>query len=320
MKSTIRFYVFLAFLALFLPGASQVAYSAEQHGEEVDNLDNGDETVQAGGQGTSASQTVATSSGNSSGQREQLDINFYVGTAFDSFAGKEAEFLNYDEKDDNKLRSIMGFIVDYNVSQTEDRTGLWLTARTSRGVRSGEVDCSAEDPEQRPSLCAQFNDVIDPVGSPERVKYLLKNSSSLETQVGLRWEFENPFTSDKSKSMSNVYVGYNLGSVAVKDDDDDLAKIESFNLGLIVNKGEYKGSFFDIGKGKNEIFEDHKDDRLKVNARLVKDITINKISLRAFIHLSVDADDGDGSDSMQTYVGFTVPIGDIFSSNNKSNN
>ena len=75
--------------------------------------------------------------------------------------------------------------------------------------------------------------------------------------------------------------------------------------------GLFEGSFVDIGIGVSDIFEEN-DNRFRGTVRLNARNTLLSLfgqDTDLFIESEVDADFGSGSDSIQTRLGFSIPIG-----------
>ncbi|MCG7647770.1 hypothetical protein MHM87_19535 [Alteromonas sp. Cnat3-28] len=243
-------------------------------------------------------------------ERENFIADLYFGAAYDNFSGPVEEYINYGDEE-TKWRFSGGVIFDYNLI-SRDELSLWVGGKSLRGVRSAEVDCTVSDP---PVICSDINLTEDSV---ERGKYLLRNATSYEAGISFRLEWDAGFLKN-AEAPGSLYLSYEVAGVAVDNDDDDVADINSINIGYIISNGKFRGSFLEYGRGQNDIFIDDSHGRSKIKARIV----LNELSLfglteslpaRFFIQTNLDADGGDGGDSIQTYVGFSMSFSELFAS------
>lgn len=256
---------------------------------------------------------IAGESEANQGDRERFVADIYFGAAYDNFSGPVEDYINYGDED-SKWRFSGGVIFDYELWKSDSGNwSFWAGGKSLRGVRSAEIDCSAEDGDA-PELC---ND-ISTGNTYERGKYLLRNATSFEAALNARIEWEAGFlTNDVAPGA--IYIGYEKAGVAVEDDDEDVADISSLHIGYVIKEGNFRGSFLEYGVGQNDIFENDPDSRRKIKARIVYTglglfgVT-SKQNIRFFMQTNLDADSGDGADSIQTYVGFSFPFDTIFKS------
>jgi len=234
--------------------------------------------------------------------RDTFIVRPYVGLGIDSFsAGDVSEYLNQGESGDIEERFTAGIEFSYRLmGDKSDSKQLWVWGRTTHGVRSTDVDCRAspDDP-----LCTPFSlELEDPT---ERGLYILRNSSTLEGIGGLRWEFAKLQVG--SNAPARAFVSAQAGFVSVSDGPDDVAGIHHIGLGAIITEGKFERSYLEVGYGTNDLILENSNERFKLNARVAKKITG---WMGGFAHISVDVDGGDGSDSIQTYLGLYFTIGD----------
>lgn len=253
-----------------------------------------------------ATLATATSISADDDTRGNFTVYPYVGLGIDSFAaGSIKDYLNQGESGDIEERLTAGFEFSYRLSGNKtnsDGRQLWIYGRTTHGVRSADVDCRAnmDNP-----LCTPFSQQLqDP---SERGLYVLRNSSSLEGIIGLRWEFR-PLQRGTGDSPARMYVGGQLGFVSVADGPDDVADVHHIAIGATISDGNYENSFLEIGYGVNDLFIDNDSSRFKINARVTKRFS-EKRDWGAFAHIAVDVDASDGSDSVQTYIGLFYRVG-----------
>ncbi|MEM7503981.1 MAG: hypothetical protein AAF417_18205 [Pseudomonadota bacterium] len=236
-------------------------------------------------------------------ERENFFVRPFVGLGIDSFAaGNVSQYLNQGESGDIEERFTAGIEFSYRLKgKPSDEQQLWVWGRTTHGVRSTDVDCreNAMNP-----LCTPFStELQDPTN---RGLFILRNASSLEGIGGFRWEFKRLPLGGEGGFGARAYVSTQFGFVAVADGPDDVAGIHHVGVGAMVTEGEYKRSYLELGYGTNDLILENQDERLKLNARVVKRLAD---WVGAFAHITVDVDAGDGSDSIQTYLGLYFTIG-----------
>lgn len=239
------------------------------------------------------------------GSSNCLEIYPYLGVAIDNFAASSAnDYFNHEDSGETKTRETFGVWFQYplgksdptsdascNAGATGSGASVWLYGQTAHGVRSAELDCS------------NSSDGICSDSSPSQSLGILRDASSLEAMLGIRWE---PFEFQNGNSAG--YFVLQSGFVSVEDGVDDAAEISHVGFGARIRSGDYRNSFVEIGIGKNDLILDRNTDRIKINARLVKD-DFDWFGpgggLIGFIHIAVDVDGHSGPDSIQTYLGIT---------------
>lgn len=241
--------------------------------------------------------------------RGNLEASVFTGLAIDTFAAQELQhYINPDDSSGIQQRAMGGFLIQYRLTGDPDRVldpgkkpdhQLWLYARTIHGVRSADVDCSAT-----PDL-AVCRDTFNPATAPEQNLYILRNSTSLEAYLGLRYEFRN--LQWGKDSTSALYVKGQLGFLSVADSGGDVSDNHVVGLGIMAVNGPRMGSRIEIGYGVSDLFEVHSNRRLKVDGLLLfqgLDVGSAKVTIfRPFAQMTVDADAGHGADSIQVYLG-----------------
>ncbi|MEL7311891.1 MAG: hypothetical protein AAFN07_10295 [Pseudomonadota bacterium] len=239
-------------------------------------------------------------------ERENFDVNLYVGLGIDSFAaGDTSQYLNQGESGDIEERLTAGIDFSYRLlGKPTDERQLWVWGRTIHGVRSADVDCQEN---MMNPLCTPFSaELQDPAN---RGLFILRNASSLEGALGVRYEFKELPLGGEGSHAARAYLSGQLGFVSVSDGPDDAAGVHHVGFGAMITEGNYQRSYLEFGYGTNDLILENQNERFKINARVVKTFNTAK-TIGGFAHISVDVDAGDGSDSIQTYVGLYYSFGD----------
>lgn len=233
--------------------------------------------------------------------RDNFQVDAFVGLGIDSFAANDVnDYLNPDELGDSRERATAGFEFSYRLRGDADQNHqVWMYGRTIHGVRSTDIDCKASN---KLSVCEGFHKNL--TSPDERGLYVLRNASSLEAMIGLRWEFA------QLQHGSMAYINGQLGFVAVTDDDDDVSDVSHIGIGGTLTNGPYRGSFIEFGVGRNDLLNESSYGRYKVNARVVKRLQNTGVIEGFFAHIATDLDYGDGPDSVQTYLGLLFKVTD----------
>ena len=145
----------------------------------------------------------------------------------------------------------------------------------------------------------------------------IRNADSIEAYLGGRYYFRG--ISYTEKQPIKFYAGGEIGFLSVRDSFDDVAQRHKLSVGALVFGGLFEGSFVDIGIGVSDIFEEN-DNRFRGTVRLNARNTLLSLfgqDTDLFIESEVDADFGSGSDSIQTRLGFSIPIGRAPAKENK---
>ena len=158
--------------------------------------------------------------------RENLITSAYLGTAVDNFAGSEVlKYLNPEDAGSTGSRLIFGFDFEFRLtgdrgkSTTPRNSQLWLYGETLHGVRSRDVECPTEG--EGPAVCAdlrnkklfpELNDI------PQRAAFILKNATSLEAYMGLRWEFLGINQAEDNQPTDAAAASVSKGSGGVAGD------------------------------------------------------------------------------------------------------
>ncbi|MEA2328905.1 MAG: hypothetical protein QOE68_3864 [Thermoanaerobaculia bacterium] len=247
-------------------------------------------------------------------QRSSFIADAYLGEAVDNFAGDEMlQYLNPQDANSNKLRAIAGIDFQYRLRGSKsDPTQLWVYGETVYGVRSKDVDCKNPNTVQL-SVCSN-NLGTTPAstvlkGAPDQFIAILRGASSLEAFVGAR--YETAVRQGDTDSPARLFVNLQLGFLDVSGGGGDVIDMHHLGVGAIAVNGMFQQSFLEIGIGKDDLFQRHRNRRLIVDGYLTVDphyipgmASVGKSSrIRPFIELTGDFDGGHGSDSVQTYFG-----------------
>lgn len=231
--------------------------------------------------------------------REDLEASGYVGVAIDTFAAQELNrYLNQEDSGGLRERSVVGVDFAYRLTgEKGDSHQLWLYAETVHGTRSADIDCSA-NPDF--PTCRPYQGQIDPSGE---FLFILRNASSLEGFAGLRWEIAalHPGGSHPAR----LYLKAQAGFLSVAGVGGDVVEVSHGGAGLYIVDGDYRDSYFEIGFGKTDLFQDRSGHRWKLDGLLSFPWRLGrKRAIHAFLQMTVDTDLGSGADSVQSYVGF----------------
>ena len=242
--------------------------------------------------------------------RKDLSVSVFTGFSIDSFAAKDLhDYLNPDASGDVQEQLVAGFNFQYRLTGTTDnRPKLWLYGESVHGVRSGDVDCAVD---ANSEICQNLDFQTPATGSGLSSLAIFRKSTSFEGLTGLRYEFAR-LGSDENPSQ--LYIKAQLGFLTVAGAGGDVRDIHHAALGLVLTRGVLKHSYFEIGRGVNDVFADGKA-RYKLDALL----SFNKVddnresnAISPFAQIVIDFDGGDGADSIQSYFGFDLDIAAVF--------
>ena len=255
-------------------------------------------------------------------QRNDVSITAHYGLAIDNFAADATKtYLNFNDAGNNTTRQTFGFDMAYRLLGSGDRDiqpaekdkffngrfnpQLWVYGRTMHGMRSAEVDCNAH-----PKLAVCSNQVLA-APNPNNNLYVLRNASSLEAHLGLRYEFLT--LQAGGDSPANLYINAQLGFLSVKNNSGDVVDMHKVGIGAMLIKGPFMNSFLEVGYGRTDLFSRHRARRFKVAAKAVwhaDSVTGIKLlkGLSLFAKINADTDLGDGADNIQSYLGVAYSL------------
>ena len=149
--------------------------------------------------------------------RGVFNASFYLGLAVDTFAGSDTlNYLNPGATGKIHERGIGGFDFAYRlmgdktpmVGERYQHRSLWIYGETVHGVRSTDVNCS--DNPDLPVCQKALGGITNPGPG---LYYILRNATSLEGYMGLRYEFWN--LNPDSDSPANLYFKAQAGFLSV---------------------------------------------------------------------------------------------------------
>lgn len=185
---------------------------------------------------------------------------------------------------------------------------MWVFGETLHGVRSADLDCEGN---KELAVCKPFLDAngnIDASFGAGRTLFILRNATSLEGFAGFRYEFLGLM--QKSNSPTNAYLKTQLGFLTVAQNAGDVVDVHQYAaLGLVATKGKFQDSYMEVGFGRTDLFEAKSKDRWNLDAMITWELTK---SIYPFVQITVDADFGSGSDSVQSFVGISFDIDRLF--------
>jgi hypothetical protein len=228
--------------------------------------------------------------------------------SIDTFSASELRtYLNPQDSSTRRERFVAGIDFSYRIKGRADDRGqqFWLYGETVHGVRSADVNC-AVDPEI--PVCQPFNVAT----GAQKVLYILRNASTLEAFAGARWEFKdiNFGSADAvAENAVKAYVRAQLGFLAVEQSGGDALNVDHVALGLQAVRGRFRESYFEAGFGKSDLYAVHPNSRLKIDGYLSVDIGLD--GAFPFVQMVIDADGRSGADTIQTFMGVNLDMGNI---------
>ena len=295
----------------------------------------GDHPTDAGSTQTSTDGSAGDDDNNEyreNDNRQNLITSAYLGTAVDNFAGSEVlKYLNPEDAGSTGSRLVFGFDFEFRLtgdrgkSTTPRNSQLWLYGETLHGVRSRDVECPTEG--EGPVVCADLRNkelfpTLDDI--PQRAAFILKNATSLEAFVGLRWEFLgiNQAEDNQPKDTAGaLYLKAQAGLLAIAPDKaqegavtlgagSDSVDNHLVAVGVIATNGKMSGSYVEAGFGRTDLFFDRSSNRWKFDALL--SFSVARDWVNPFAQIVIDSDFGPGSDSIQSFLGIDLDVTKLF--------
>jgi hypothetical protein len=231
--------------------------------------------------------------------RENLDASFFTGIAVDTFgAADDLRYLNPSAASSKHERAFAGFQFGYRMAgRTHSRRQLWVYGETLHGMRSAEVDCEAS---KEVMTCGE-SPTVDRLAanSTRNALLIVRNASTLEGTLGLRFEFLRLHAGEGSPAA--LYAKAQAGFLKVAGTPNDTVDVHQAGIGVLATEGIFRGSYLEVGWGRNDLFRSRSRDRWKVDARLARRIA--KTPMSFFARMIIDSDLGGGSDAIQSYIG-----------------
>jgi hypothetical protein len=226
--------------------------------------------------------------------REDFQAQAYLGLAIDTFSAQNLRDVLYRNPQDNgtqRQRVVGGFELAYRLAGNPSQSRspqLWLYGQTRHGARSAEMCSATATPGQQ-------------------LVYLLRNASSLEAHMGLRFEFLSLNTG--RRDPTRVYVSAQAGFLSIAQSGGDVFDVHKLSLGLLATGGRYAGSYLEAGYGRSDVFRIHSYRRLLVTGHLTwgSEVWRNR-GLNPFVTIAVDGDAGAGADSVQSAIGMRFDL------------
>ena len=241
--------------------------------------------------------------------RPGVDATMYFGVSVDTFSADELRrYLNPQDSTTRRERFVAGFDFEYRLLGRDDDRGsqLWIFGETVHGVRSADVNCGV-DPDI--PVCRPFD--IDT--GARKVLYILRNASSLEAFAGVRWEFKDlNFGGDSaaiSTSAVKAYVRAQFGFLAVEQSGGDVLNVDHVAIGLRTLRGQFRNSYIEAGVGRSDLYQLNRWPRLKIDGMLSIDVGLG--GAQPFVQMLVDADGRSGADTIQSFIGVDLDLGNI---------
>jgi hypothetical protein len=230
----------------------------------------------------------------------------YLGLAIDTFAAAEhLNYLNPNLSQGPRERGIVG--IDFSKRLTAGRRPLTIYGETVHGARTTEINCE----NNKLFVCRSNHELIGAVATPdpsqaaEDFVYIMRNASSLEGFMALRWD------AVPVAGGASLYLKGQAGFLTIAEDGRGAKNLHQVGVGLIQKTGQFSNSYLEVGFGRSDLFESHRRRRLKVDALLTAPIIIDDggsakrffSKFQPFAQITVDADLGFGADSIQSYIG-----------------
>jgi hypothetical protein len=253
--------------------------------------------------------------------RGVFDSSFYLGLAIDTFAGSDTlKYLNPTATGKIQERAIGGFDFEYRllgdktpmVSETDPHRSLWVYGETVHGARSADINCT-----DHPDLPVCQQSVGGTTNPGQQLYYILRNATSLEGYMGLRYEFKE--LQKDSADPARLYFKAQAGFLSVAGAPGSALDMHHLAFGAIATKGRFQDSYLEAGWGRSDTFATARRKRVKVDGYLQWKLpsTLGNMGFAGFAQLFVDTDLGRGSDAIQSYIGINYDLDKLISSSSK---
>jgi len=232
--------------------------------------------------------------------REDLNLTVFTGVSVDSFAAKELrQYLNSEDQGEISEQLVAGFDFSYRLAgQQSSPWQIWLYGETIHGARSGDVDCRGDNADT--DICKVATLQATNRGGALAI---FRKAKSLEGFLGVRAEFLT--LRNGSGSASKLYAKGQAGFLTVAGLGGDIVDLHHAAVGLTLTEGTFMDSYIEVGYGTNQLFTSHSR-RWIVDAFLA--IGNPESGIRPFAQMVIDADNGAGADSIQSFFGLDIDI------------
>ena len=233
---------------------------------------------------------------------DSLEASAYFGWAFDQFAPDSIGGYPPNTLTERHNRVLFGVNFDYRMTGSDhSKTQLWLTGETMHGVRSADVDCTAE--ENKPAEC-------NPAPGVSYARAVLADSTSVEAYVAPRLVFAQ--LQKDATTPTRLYATARFGFIALAG-APRVYKNHHLGVGLMADDGPFAGSKVEFGWGMNELLSGRKWKRLKVDGLITFPVPGIGDTAHFFIEMFIDNDlKGNTPDSIQSFMGIDFDIRRFF--------
>jgi hypothetical protein len=233
---------------------------------------------------------------------DSLEASAYFGWAFDQFAPDSLGGYPPNTLTERHNRVLFGVNFDYRMTGSDhSRMQLWLTGETMHGVRSADVDCTAE--ENKPVEC-------NPAPGVSYARAVLADSTSVEAYVAPRLLFAQ--LQKAATTPTRLYATARFGFIALAG-APRVYKNHHLGLGLMADDGPFAGSRVEFGWGMNELLSGRSWKRFKVDGLVTFPVPKMGDTAHFFIQMFIDNDlKGNTPDSIQSFMGIDLDIRRFF--------
>ena len=233
---------------------------------------------------------------------DSLEASAYFGWAFDQFAPDSLGGYPPNTLTERHNRVLFGVNFDYRMTGGDNsRMQLWLSGETMHGVRSADIDCTAE--ENKPPEC-------NPAPGVSFARAVLADSTSVEAYVAPRLVFAQ--LQKDATTPTRLYAMARFGFIALAG-APRVYKNHHLGVGLMADDGPFAGSRVEFGWGMNEPLSGRRWKRLKVDGLVTFPVPKTGESARFFIEMFIDNDlKGNSPDSIQSFMGIDFDIRRFF--------
>jgi hypothetical protein len=233
---------------------------------------------------------------------DSLEAGAYFGWAFDQFAPDSLGGYPPNTLTERHNRVLFGVNFDYRMTGSDSgRLQLWLSGETMHGVRSADIDCTAE--ENKPPEC-------NPAPGVSYARAVLANATSVEAYVAPRLVFAQ--LQKDAATPTRLYATARFGFIALAG-APRVYKNHHLGVGLMADDGPFAGSKVEFGWGMNELLSGRSWKRMKVDGIVTFPVPRTGETAHFFIQMFIDNDlNGSTPDSIQSFMGIDFDIRRFF--------